>query len=113
MTLSPFRSDDVHGIEGPRYTVAAYCSNPACRRQTQHVHHIWRRSKVGKHDWVVLQGELLPNLTGLCVECHEDITGRLGGHRAAIRYEDGVFWWCGVVELNNGQIDFYKVGPTE
>jgi len=122
VTLSPFKSDNVRGVEGPKYTVAARCANPGCAKFTDHAHHMWRRSKVGNFAWVVFEGKLLANLTGLCWDCHRDVTGEIGGHRAAIRYhepvecegcENGWFTWCRVIRLIDGTTEYYEVGPLD
>ena len=98
MTLSPSDSARVRGAQGPSYKVGPRCSNPTCRKLAEHVHHIWRRSALGgPFDWVaVLDGErerMVGNLTGVCPDCHDDLTGRLGGHRARIEYAEGKFRW--------------------
>jgi hypothetical protein len=101
MTLPPTDSWQVRGVTGPDYKVGPYCSNPGCNRLAEHAHHMWRRTMLGGvFSWVELpRGEVVGNLTGLCPECHEKITGRIGGHKAAIRVTQAgvappVFWWC-------------------
>lgn len=104
MTLPAFDTWDIRGIEGPRYKVGPHCSNPECHRHAEHAHHIVRRSQIhGDFAWISVEGKVLGNLTGLCVPCHEDITGSTGGHRAAIRYIDGLFLYCPVQSKPNGE----------
>jgi hypothetical protein len=115
VTLPATDTWDVRGHKGPSYTVGPYCSNPQCQRIAEHAHHIVRRSQLsGDYAWVELHGTLVGNLTGLCVPCHEDITGSVGGHRAAIRWSlaDSTFQWCDVL-ANGSTIDYRPVGPIE
>lgn len=95
MTLPAVDTWDVRGVPGPKYQVGPKCSNPHCRRWADDPHHIVRRSKIGGDwAWIDVQGETLPNLCGLCRPCHDDITGRVGGHKAAIRLTAGRWHWC-------------------
>lgn len=111
--MLPTDSWKVHGIDGPKYKVAAVCSNPTCTSFADHAHHLWRRSQIGgDFAWVTVKGELVANLTGLCHECHTNVTGTIGGHRNAIRYEDGVFFWCDLLTVGD-EIEFLKVGPLD
>jgi len=101
MTLPAVETWEVKGIIGPTFKVGPYCSNPTCMRLAEHAHHIVRRSQLaGDYHWVEINGKILGNLTGLCPGCHDQVTGVVGGHKAAIRYmeDDGVtgFWWCAV-----------------
>lgn len=96
MTKLPHPDWNVKPYDGKPYRVGPYCSVPGCRRIAEHAHHIWRRSFTGRKGtpWVVLwDGKIVGNLTGLCVEHHDQVTGGLGGHEAAIVYDDGVFLW--------------------
>lgn len=91
MTLSPAETSQVRGVEGPEYKVGPDCSNPDCKRFAEHAHHIWRRSALGgPHAWVAIvtndHEHTTGNLTGVCARCHDDLTGRIGGHRARIKY---------------------------
>ena len=100
MTLSPLDSPMVRGVGGPEYKVGPYCANPECRRIAEHAHHIFRRSQLGgAFAWVEIKGVVYQNLCGLCANCHDDVTGRVGGHRAAIRLlgpdYDWVWTWYG------------------
>ena len=101
------------GVRGTAYKVGPRCSNPSCGKFADHAHHIFRRSMLaGPFDWVEVDGKVFGNLTGLCAACHDDITGRIGGHKAAIRLDvpTGVFWWCGIEE-SHSLIDLERVGP--
>lgn len=112
MTISPYDSDLVFGVDGPKYKVGPRCANPTCRRWAADAHHMWRRSKLKRdlRDWVELEdGSIVGNLTGLCRECHMDITGDVGGHKAAIRYVDGVFVWFSVWN-NYGVLEYEPLG---
>ena len=111
MTLPAVDTWDVRGVKGPAYKVGPNCSNPHCRRLAEHAHHIIRRSAIGgDYAWVEIQGELYANLTGLCPECHDEITGLGGGHKAAIRLTDGLFVWC-LLSSIDGVIEYLPVAP--
>ena len=114
MTLLPTDTWQIVGIEGPRYKVGPRCCNPRCRKLAGHSHHIWPRSFLkGDYSWVELpDGTVLGNLTGLCPDCHDDITGRIGGHKAAIRLgvDDYRLWWCRT-SGHNGSMDFEPLDP--
>lgn len=60
---------------------------------------MWPRSYLGgqPQEWVEIRGVTVQNTVGLCVACHQAVTGDLGGHRAHIRYDvdRGLFeWWA-------------------
>ncbi len=119
MTLSPLAVADRHhlavGVAGSPYKVGPYCAKPGCRHFADHAHHIFRRSMLaGAFPWVAIDGVRRGNLTGLCASCHDDITGKVGGHRAAIRLDvaSGVFWWCEITE-DERSLDFHRVGPLD
>jgi len=110
MTLPAVDTWDVKGLRGPHYTVGPNCSNPTCRRLAEHAHHIIRRSALGSdYAWVEIDGQVYANLTGVCPECHDDLTGRVGGHKAAIRLVDALFLWCRVVDRPD--ILYDPIGP--
>src|SRR5882672_5400132 len=68
---------------------------PFCSRLAEHAHHIVRRSQLaGDYAWIEVEGLVLPNLAGLCVAHHDEITGSVGGHKAAVRLIEGKWWWC-------------------
>lgn len=102
---------EIQGLEGPKYTVGPKCANPDCGKFAEHAHHIVRRSQLGgDYAWVSIKGHIVGNLTGLCPGCHDDITGQLGGHKAAIRFlDDRQFYWCDVRDVN-GHLTFPKRG---
>jgi len=106
MTLAPLEERwQVKGVTGAAYKVGPWCANPFCSRQAQHAHHIVRRSALGgEFPWVEIDGWVVGNLTGLCVPCHNDITGKLGGHKAAISIDvpDRKFYWATVDAVVNG-----------
>lgn len=104
MTLSPWDGPQVRGVPGPDYKVGPHCCNPGCRRYAEHAHHIFRRTdqRLGApFDWVEIKGVTYQNKTGVCARCHDDLTGGVGGHKAAIRIlgpdYDWVWTWCAVV----------------
>jgi hypothetical protein len=119
VTLAALDSWLVKGVKlGPKYDykVGPRCSNPECRRFAEHAHHIVRRSALaGDYAWVEIDGKVVANKTGLCVPCHNDITGEVGGHKAAIRWIDGLFVWCLVSTGGHGlgEISYHPVGPIE
>jgi hypothetical protein len=95
MTLAPSETYKVRGLKGPAYQVGPGCSNPNCASYADDPHHIWSRRKLGgPFDWVEVEERTFANKTGVCRPCHDDLTGRVGGHRAAIEYEDGLFFWA-------------------
>jgi hypothetical protein len=117
MTLPPMEEMYlVKGERGPHYTVGPYCANPHCHRIAEHVHHIFRRSSLaGDFNWVLIDGYLIGNLTGLCVRCHEDVTGPVGGHKAAIRWHRKArkFYWAVVHGDGGAWVKYTKVGPLD
>lgn len=115
MTLPPSDSWQVRGVAGPPFKVGPKCANPHCQRLAEHAHHMWRRSFLaGDFQWVELpNGRVLGNLVGLCPMCHDQITGRLGGHKAAIRLaDDGVFWWCALGQ-ETSSIEYEFLAPLD
>lgn len=115
MTLPAVDSWNVRGVEGPAYTVGPRCSNPDCGKIADHAHHIIRRSQLVKdYDWVAIDGNVTGNKTGLCVACHDKITGLIGGHRAAIRWdpEKLIFLWC-LLGFDDRQniTGYHPIGP--
>ena len=114
MTLPAVDTWNVVGLEGPKYTVGPRCSNPQCSRIAEHAHHIVRRSALGgAYDWVSIDGYVVANKTGLCPQCHDGITGRIGGHTDAIRFVDNVFLWCSVHTDLHDTVEYLEVGPLE
>jgi RNA polymerase subunit RPABC4/transcription elongation factor Spt4 len=103
VTLPPWSGPQVRGVPGPEYKVGPLCCNPGCHHYAEHAHHIFRRTDPrlgGAFDWVEIKGAVYQNKTAICPRCHDDVTGRIGGHRAAIKLlgddYDWVWWWCAV-----------------
>jgi hypothetical protein len=114
MTLPAVDSWNVHGLKGEALKVGPRCSQPACGRFAEHAHHIVRRSQLGgAFDWVEIDGVVYANKTGLCVEHHDDVTGRTGGHRAAIRLVEDGWSWCGVETRPDGAIVYLPFAPLD
>jgi len=111
VTLAAVDTWEIRGLEGPKYTVGPKCANPDCGKFAEHAHHIIRRSQLGgDYAWVAIKDYIVGNLTGLCPGCHDDVTGRVGGHRKAIRFlGDKQFYWCDVHDVN-GHLSFPKRG---
>jgi hypothetical protein len=104
----------VRAVKGEPYKVGPHCANPKCKRYADHAHHIFRRSMLGgNYAWVEVDGWTTGNLTGLCAACHDDITGRVGGHKAAIRLEDKTFIWCSLAAQTGKRFVFVPVGPLD
>jgi hypothetical protein len=116
MTLPPLDNWDVTGVSGPKYKVGPWCCVPSCKKPADHAHHLWRRSFLtGDFYWVELpDGSVVGNVVALCVRHHDNVTGRLGGHRNAIRmtHPDKVFWWCRVGEEDEG-LEYEFLAPIE
>lgn len=115
MTLPAVDRWDVRGVEGPAYKVGPRCSNPNCGKIAEHAHHIIRRSQLAKdYDWAAIGGFVIGNKTGLCAACHDDVTGVGGGHKAAIRWIQGDFWWCLVGFPNEPATpEYHPVAPIQ
>lgn len=119
MTLPP--NDDsfqVKGVKGPKYKVGPRCCNPSCSRYAEHAHHLWRRSLLkGPFHWAQLpDGQVVGNLVALCVNCHDRVTGRLGGHKNAIRLAivsgKPTFFWSSVEEWK-GEVLYTALAPID
>jgi hypothetical protein len=116
MTLSPLLNEYVLGVPGSVYRVGPRCSVPGCGKISEHAHHLWRRSKLGKpYAWVEVretehgEPQVIGNLTGLCVEHHDDVTV----HRAWIKWIDGVFYWGDNVGTDPAFPVFRAVAPLD
>lgn len=99
MTLRPSESR-VRFVAHQRERDLGPCSAPRCVKRATERHHIWSRAQLGEPaDYVrdVDTGEVLPNIAPVCSEHHKDLSGRLGGHRARIVWneERRVFEWHG------------------
>lgn len=113
MTLAPYVHPSVHGVEGKPGILGAPCSAPDCGHMAQHRHHIWSRSYLRGQpvEWVSVNGIVLQNTCGLCVAHHDDVTGRVGGHKAHIRWNEKLQlleWW----EIWGGD-EWKCVGPLK
>lgn len=82
--------------------VSATCAAPGCGAEARQGHHVVRRSATGGPlDVVLIDGAPVVNRIGLCDDCHDMLTGLVGGHRAALvmppldRIEAGLYrrWW--------------------
>lgn len=99
MTLAPLVSPEVRGMEGKPGDVSGECVAPGCHSPAQQRHHLWPKSYLRgqPYEWVKVNGRSMQNSVGLCVACHSAVTGEIGGHRAHIRYNEGVSifeWWA-------------------
>jgi len=115
VTLPPVEHWNVRGLKGPEYKVGPKCCNPRCPRIAEHAHHLFRRSMLaGDWPWVDIAGYVCANKVGVCARCHDDLTGRVGGHKAAIQFEEQlkVFSWCLVADSATG-VNLHGVGLLE
>jgi 5-methylcytosine-specific restriction endonuclease McrA len=76
-------------VEGKPGALGEACGAPGCHSASQHRHHIWPRSYLRgqPYEWVKIGEITKQNTVGLCVECHDAVTGGSGGHRAKIVYD--------------------------
>jgi ssDNA-binding Zn-finger/Zn-ribbon topoisomerase 1 len=102
-------------VSGSRYEVGPRCSAPDCTRLADHGHHLVRRSASPDTHWIQMaDGKIFGNVVGLCVDHHDQVTGMPGvGHEAAIRYDDGVFWWCSVNSDGRGHVFYTRLAALE
>ena len=111
MTLAPLINPSVHGVKGrPVEFGSAECATPGCHRQAQQRHHLWPKSYLRgqPYEWVSVNGEVIPNSVALCMEHHDWVTSPVGGHKAHIRYDEGLKllqWWENIVG------DWINLGP--
>jgi 5-methylcytosine-specific restriction endonuclease McrA len=108
MTLAPLVDPSIRGIEGNPGALNRICAAPGCGSTAQQRHHIWPRSYLRGQpvEWVSVHGRTFQNTVGLCVACHQAVTGEVGGHRAHIRFNPdlGLFeWWVKMSESNEGE----------
>jgi len=86
----------------PAYELGPNCMVHGCDqlREDGGGHHVWRRSNQTRSWWVELpDGTLVPNRVGLCREHHREVTGGVGGHKAAIVVRGDRLLWNGTVEI--------------
>jgi hypothetical protein len=98
VTLAPAINPTIRGVEGKPGTLPPGCAAPRCGRMAQQRHHIWPKSYLRgqPYEWVSVDGVLVQNSCGLCMEHHNDVTGDVGGHRAHIRWNTNLQmleWW--------------------
>jgi len=96
MTIRPSDNFQVRGVKGPVYKTNTVCAHPTCREQARHGHHMFPRSSLRNQplEWVEIPDYgTVQNRVGLCVPHHEQVTGMIGGHRARISFDAGLFWW--------------------
>lgn len=80
-------------IDPRRYTWSpapdrsSVCQAPGCTERWQlQEHHIVPRSRTGGPlSWITVDGLVVENVCMLCQDHHDQITGLIGGHKAAIR----------------------------
>lgn len=90
MTRLPLENRNVHGFDGPEYQLSRLCAHPLCLERAHERHHVWRRSEIGNHNWVVLpDGTAVGNVLMLCHEHHRQITE----NKAQVSFERDSFWW--------------------
>lgn len=112
MTLLPSSEFGIRGHPGNPYDVNAICAQPFCRERSRHVHHCWPRSflRGQPYEWVWLpEGVVIGNRLGFCVTHHEDLTGPVGGHRAALVWDAGVMWWEEKLTTIDGKPSWQRV----
>jgi len=106
LTLLPAKDFGIRGHEGKPYEVNEICAVPGCGRESAHCHHLWPRSYLRgqPYEWVRLpNGIVIGNRVGLCREHHEWVTGPLGGYKARISFESGIFWWLEKIYNDGGE----------
>jgi hypothetical protein len=114
VTLPAVDTWDVRGVAGPEYKVGPKCSNPRCAKNAEHAHHIIRRSQLaGDYRWVEIVGEAYANLAGLCPDCHDEVTGIVGGHTAAIRLVQNRWWWCLIAMRPHDQVEYFPIAELD
>jgi len=113
VTLPAVDTWNLRGEKGAPYKVGPHCSHPGCNSWADHAHHIVRRSQLGgDFPWVLIDGKLYANLTGLCAMHHDEVTGRVGGHQAAIRLVEGIFYWCSLAQRGDEMV-YIPFAPLE
>ena len=112
MSLAPLVHPEIRGVEGKRHPVSKYCVTPGCISASQQGHHMWPKSYLRGQptEWVRLpSGRVVSNVVGVCVKHHTELTGGIGGHRAAISLEpdETLIWLMTVGEgwMNAGPLN--------
>jgi hypothetical protein len=96
VTLLPADDFGIKGHPGPAYDVGELCWVPGCDQRAVHAHHMWPRSflRGQPYEWVMLpDGTIIGNRMGACFLHHDACSSPLGGHKARVVFEGGVFWW--------------------
>jgi len=112
VTLAPTTEVGVRGEPGKAYELSERCSAPGCFLPSAHGHHLFPRSYLRgqPYEWVRLpDGTVVGNRTGLCVMHHNAVTGEVGGHKAWIQFDQGIFWWLG--RASSGE--WVKIGALD
>jgi hypothetical protein len=106
----PAVDPQVRSLAGPEYRVGPRCSH--CGKLAEHAHHIFRRTRQGgPEDWIEIDGKIVGNKTALCWDCHNMVTGEIGGYKAAIRYDQGLFVWCEVISEGSRVVGYVPERP--
>lgn len=97
MTLAPLIDPSVRGVDGKPSVVTDRCVAPGCPDFARERHHMWSRSFLQgqPNEWVSVQGQVIPNVVGLCYHHHLQVTGTRG-HLAHIRWNSELSileWW--------------------
>jgi hypothetical protein len=117
VTLLPAPDFGIKGHPGKPYDVNQVCAHPECRQPSRHAHHLWSRSYLRgqPYEWIRLpDGTVIGNRVGLCVEHHDNVTGEIGGYKARIAFDGGLFWWEDKIRYPaEGQKMWWRVGPLD
>lgn len=72
------------------------CYAPNCQETWNlQKHHIVRRSATGGPlDYITIDQLVVQNVCMLCQFHHRQLTGLIGGHKAAIKWNNGAWMWC-------------------
>jgi len=71
---------------------------PLCSLASREVHHCFPRSflRGQPYEWVRFEdGTVIGNRIGFCSEHHRMLTGEIGGYRAKLTWENGLYYWEG------------------
>ncbi|HEY7421445.1 MAG TPA: hypothetical protein VH541_05500 [Gaiellaceae bacterium] len=59
-------------------------------------------------------GTVIGNRVGLCVPHHDNVTGEIGGYKARVAFDGGLFWWEDKIRYPaEGQNMWWRVGPLD
>ena len=99
MTLAPLVNPTVHGVKGKPVRLGDDDLRPSCLSPEVAAAppHVAEELPHGQpYEWVSVNGDVYANSVGLCMPHHDDVTGGPGGHRAHIRFNEGMKlfeWW--------------------